>query len=255
MTVRDMHDYCTLSSAEQLDAVVKGRNPLDGYSRGWGLQFGDLRQKILADPVYRDAMRLAQGRTIQAELCRMNLFLIVRFYLAEIASGDIIEFGSYRGGSAIFLAATAKAIGLNTHVWALDTYEGMPEVDPLIDLHQKGDFRDVDYDELVQFARQAGLDNLTFVRGRFEETMPDVIRKAKPIALAHVDCDVYSAVAYSYESVRNHMVDGGYIAFDDAHYSSCLGATEAVEDLVIRRDGKNCEQIFPHFVFRQWFAR
>jgi predicted O-methyltransferase YrrM len=255
MTFRNMHDYCTLSSAEQLDAIVKGRNPLDGYSRGWGLQFGDLAKKILADPIYRDAIKLAEGRTIQAELCRMNLFLIVRFYLSRLASGDIIEFGSYRGGSAIFLAATAKAIGLNSHVWALDTYEGMPEVDPSIDLHQKGDFRDVDYEELVQFAGQAGLNNLTFVRGRFEDTMSDVIKKARPIALAHVDCDIYSAVAYSYESIREHMVEGGYIAFDDAHYSSCLGATEAVEDLVIRRDGKNCEQIFPHFVFRQWRSR
>jgi len=244
------NDYCTLRSAEQLDTVVKGRNPLGGYSRGWGLQFGELAQKINADPIYNDAMKLAAGRTIQAELCRMNLFLIVRFYLPKLASGDIIEFGSYRGGSAIFMAATAKAIGLDSHVWALDTFEGMPDVDPAIDLHRKGDFQDVDYDELVEFARQAGLDNLTFVRGRFEDTMPSL--QTNPIALAHIDCDIYSAIAYSYESIKDRMVDGGYIAFDDAHYSSCLGATEAVEDLVIRRDGKNCEQIFPHFVFRQW---
>lgn len=255
MTLQYLHDYCTLPSGTQLNAIVKGRNPLDGYSRGWGLQFGGLKEKILADPIYRHAIALAQGRTIQAELCRMNLFLIVRFYLPKLASGDIIEFGSYRGGSAIFLAATAKAVGLDSHVWALDTFEGMPETDPTIDLHKKGDFRDVDYDELVQFARNAGLDNLTFVRGRFEDTMPSLIRKTKPIGLAHIDCDIYSAIAYSYESVRNHMIDGGYIALDDAHYSSCLGATEAVEDLVIRRDGKNCEQIFPHFVFRQWNGR
>jgi predicted O-methyltransferase YrrM len=252
MSIQDLHDYCTLATKPRLDVVVKGRNPLDGYSRGWGLQFGDLREKILADPIYRLGLKLAQGRTIQAELCRMNLFLIVRFYLPRLAAGDIIEFGSYRGGSAIFLAAAAKAVGLDSHVWALDTYEGMPQSDPTIDLHKKGDFHDVDYGELVQFARDAGLENLTFVRGRFEDTMPDLIRRARPISLAHIDCDIYSAVAYSYESVKNHMVDGGYIAFDDAHYSSCLGATEAVEDLVIRRDGKNCEQIFPHFVFRQW---
>ncbi len=48
------------------------------------------------------------------------------------------------------------------------------------------------------------------------------------------------------------MVEGGYIVFDDATLSSCLGATEVVEDLVIRRDGLNSEQIFPHFVFRSF---
>jgi hypothetical protein len=48
------------------------------------------------------------------------------------------------------------------------------------------------------------------------------------------------------------MAPGGYVVFDDAHSSSCLGATEVVEDMVIRRDGLNCEQIWPHFVFRVW---
>jgi len=46
------------------------------------------------------------------------------------------------------------------------------------------------------------------------------------------------------------MVPGGYIVFDDATTSSCIGATAVVEDDVIRRDGLNSEQIFPHFVFR-----
>jgi hypothetical protein len=46
------------------------------------------------------------------------------------------------------------------------------------------------------------------------------------------------------------MVDGGYIIFDDATTSTCIGATEVVEDLIIRRDGLNSEQAWPHFVFR-----
>jgi hypothetical protein len=51
------------------------------------------------------------------------------------------------------------------------------------------------------------------------------------------------------------MIPGGYLVFDDATVSSCLGATEAVEDLLIRRDGLNSEQIFPHFVFRAFFSQ
>jgi hypothetical protein len=46
------------------------------------------------------------------------------------------------------------------------------------------------------------------------------------------------------------MDEGGYWVFDDGHISSCLGATEAIEELVIRRDRRHSEQIFPHFVFR-----
>ncbi|MGD0002035.1 MAG: hypothetical protein ABSE21_18210, partial [Bryobacteraceae bacterium] len=73
-----------------------------------------------------------------------------------------------------------------------------------------------------------------------------------PVLLAHIDCDIQSAVAYAYDAVKPRMAEGGYIVFDDAHSPSCLGATEAVEDLVIRRDGLSCEQIAPHFVFRIW---
>jgi len=54
--------------------------------------------------------------------------------------------------------------------------------------------------------------------------------------------------------VQPCMAPGGYVVFDDAHTSGCLGATEAVEELVIRRDGLHCEQIWPHFVFRVWPA-
>lgn len=247
-----MSDYCTLVQTDLPDGIIKGRNTKEGYSRGWGLQFDGLREKVLADPIYHDAEQLAKGRTIQAEACRMNLYLIARFYLEKLESGDIIEFGSYRGGSAIFLAAVAKAIGLDSHVWALDTFEGMPKTDLTIDLHRSGDFDDVDYDEMVAYSKSIGLDNLTFVRGLFEDTAPQVLDRSKPIALAHIDCDIKAAVGYSYEVVKDRMIDGGYIAFDDAHYSSCLGATEIVEDIVIRRDGKNCEQIYPHFVFRKW---
>ena len=251
----DVGDYCTLPGAKELNALVKGRNPHEGYSRGWGLQFGELVEKVRSDPIYQYGMQLARGRTIQAEQCRMNLYLILRFYLPKLGEGDIIEFGAYRGGSAIFLAAVAKRLRLNSHVWALDTFEGMPDTDKRIDLHRKGDFSDVNYTALTEFVRDHGLDNITFVRGTFEKTASQTLEAARPIALAHIDCDIYSAVAYAYESLKDRMVDGGYIAFDDAHYSSCLGATEAVEDLVIRRDGLNCEQIYPHFVFRRWRSR
>jgi len=33
------------------------------------------------------------------------------------------------------------------------------------------------------------------------------------------------------------MVDGEYIVFNDATVSSCIGATEVVEDLLIRATG------------------
>lgn len=228
----------------------KGRNVHEGYQRGWGLQFGDVRAKVLEDPLYQEAMALAHGRTIMAELNRMNIFLIMRFFMQGLEAGHVVEFGSYLGGNAIFMAHVARKLHPGMKVFALDSFEGMPPTDKRVDAHNTGDFSGVDLEELRAYASGAGLDNLEFVKGYFEQTAPEVLRRAGRVALAHIDCDILPSVQYSYEVVKPAMVPGGYYVFDDATVSSCIGATEVVEDLVIRRDGMNSEQIFPHFVFR-----
>ena len=141
-------------------------------------------------------------------------------------------------------------------VYGLDTFQGMPATDKTIDAHNPGDFGDVDLDELRGYVRQCGLEQrLEFVQGTFEETAPELLGRAGPVLLSHIDCDIQSSVAYAWEAVKSHTHPGGYVVFDDAHASGCLGATEVVEELVIRRDGLNCEQIWPHFVFRVWPSR
>lgn len=232
--------------------VRKGRNLYEGYQRGWGLQFGDLRRKVLKDPIYKEALALARGRTIVTEHNRMNVFLIMRFFLQSAEAGHIIEFGSYRGGNAIFMAYVASQLYPGVKIYALDSFEGMPATDKSADLHNEGDFRDVDLDELRDYVCKIGLTNLEFIKGYFETTSEPVLQKAGRIALAHIDCDILSSVRYSYEAVKPYMSNGGYIVFDDATVSSCIGATEIVEDLLVRRDGLNSEQIYPHFVFRSF---
>lgn len=230
--------------------IRQGRNVYEGYQRGWGLQFGGLREKILGDPLYKEAFSVARDRTIMSEENRMNIYLLLRFYLDKIPFGHIVEYGSYRGGSAIFMAYVAQKLYPGMKVFALDSFEGMPLTDKNVDAHNAGDFSDVDLDKLQSRVDELKLDNLVLVKGYFENTNDGVMAQAGKISLAHIDCDIAPAVKYSYEGVRQFMVDGGYIVFDDATVSSCIGATEVVEDLLIRRDGLNSEQIWPHFVFR-----
>jgi predicted O-methyltransferase YrrM len=228
----------------------KGRRPSDGYARGWGLEFGDLREQLLADPIYERSVAIAAGRTVQSELRRMNLYLLIKHYLKHLPAGNVLELGSYMGGSAMFMANAMRSFAPDAKMLALDTFKGMPYADKKIDAHSEGDFSGVDLGELRRHAADSGLDNLRFVEGRFEETLPGLIPEYGPFALVHVDCDVYDAIRYSYQTVKGHMVPGGYIVFDDATTSSCIGATEAVEEFVVRGDGLLSEQIFPHFVFR-----
>jgi hypothetical protein len=235
--------------------VFEGRNIQEGYQRGWGIKYGGLIDKVSSDPDFDACYKLIGDRSIVAYEKLVNIFLILKFYLPNILKTNtkeagIIEFGSYKGGGAIFMAAVAKRLQLPLKVYGLDTFAGMPATDKKIDAHNSGDFKDVDLEKLNSYKKQIKLDNLTFVKGLFQSTATMILDEIKKVALTHIDCDIYEAVKFSYEIVKPYMLNGGYYIFDDATEPSCIGATSAVEKFVVRRDGLNSEQIYPHFVFR-----
>jgi predicted O-methyltransferase YrrM len=243
-------DYSLPEAHGVIDGISRGRVVREGYQRGWGLQFGDLKQKILDDPLYQQAAGNTADRMAHfSEHNRMNIYLLLRFFLARIPFGHIIEFGSFRGGSAIFMATICQKLYPDRLIWALDTFKGMPLTDKRVDAHNGGDFRATSLAEVQEAIAAAGLRNVRLVQGLFQDTATGTLAEAGTIALAHIDCDIKSACNYSRKVVAPHMVEGGYIVFDDATYSSCIGATEAVEEMV-QETGVFSEQIWPHFVFR-----
>lgn len=241
----------TLKKLHRADAesIVAGRNITAGHTRGWCLEYGALIESIKNDEVYRESLELALGRTILAEHKLMNLFLIMKFGLEGI-TGDFLEFGSYKGGSAIFIANVARRLQLPGTVYAFDTFAGMPKTDEVLDLHKLGDFSDTNFDDLAAYVHELGLSNLKLVKGLFSDTAPQVLKSVNAIALAHIDCDIHDAVKYCLDAVQPKMhPKGGYITLDDPLHGSCLGALQAVEDWIIR-ENLRAEQAYPHLVYR-----
>jgi predicted O-methyltransferase YrrM len=235
--------------------VRKGRNLYEGYQRGIGLAFSNLGERIAADPDFHQARALAGSRTIVGGGNLANIFLLIKLFLPRLPFGHIVEFGSYKGGSAIFMAALAQKFLPGVQVIGFDTFSGMPATDRAVDAHRRGGFSDVDLTELRQYVEQSGLQNLTFVQGYFEETAAKVLQQQGSVAFCHIDCDIRSAVEYAYDATRPYMMPGGYWVFDDPFVADCLGAAEAVEDVLIKRDGLNSEQLYPHYVFREPFDK
>jgi hypothetical protein len=234
------------------NTLSRGRSLYQGYERGVGLQFSDLPQKILRDPDFKEARELAGSRTILGGLNLCNLFLILKFYLPRLSGGGhIVEFGSYKGGGAIFMAALARKFLPGRRVLAFDTFTGMPLTDRHVDHHQAGAFAGVDIAELRHYIDEIGVGNLELVQGDFADSATPMLERIGSVAFAHLDCDIRSAIQCAYDATKPHMVSGGYWILDDPMVSDCLGAAEAMEDLLIRRDGLNSEQVFPHYVFRQ----
>jgi Macrocin-O-methyltransferase (TylF) len=208
-----------------------------------------LKDSIHKDPIYLEATRAAQDRgSLLSEQKLANLYLIIRY---AISHGDIFEFGSYGGGSAVFIATLLKGLGRSNKILAFDTFEGMPFVDTVRDLHSAGDFADAKLDGLMTYIEKKQLHNhIQIVQGRFDQTLPDILAGSNRPSLLHVDCDLYEPVKYCIRSCLPYLNSGSYIVLDDPLHGSCIGAFDAVQELLIRELGLYAEQTYPHLVYR-----
>ena len=205
----------------ELRGMARGHG---GLIRGWGIEFGSLYELVSRDPLYREASKVSSGRSMLAETRRINLFLLVKFFFPDLESRDIAELGVYRAGNVFFLAHLLRRLYRGAVVYALDTYQGMPATRPGLDLHVRGDFSDVSLDELQRAAAARDLENIVFVKGDVRDTLPSF---KKRLALAHIDLDIYEPIQFAQTLMWNSLVPGGYLVYDDATTSSCLGATRA----------------------------
>src|SRR5579871_5441059 len=127
-----------------------GRNVREGCQRAIGLKFGgELAKRVQADPLFIEALAYAKGRSLLPMPKLMNMFLLLKIFLPKLPVGDIIEFGSFRAGCAMFMAHVCSAMNREVNVYALDTFEGMPESDRTVDTFKKGSFSNLDFGEVV----------------------------------------------------------------------------------------------------------
>lgn len=159
---------------ESANCVRKGRNVYEGIQRGWGIEFGDLRKEIEADPLFQEARMVAGGESIMALDRTYNIFLIMKYFFDKLPVGDIIEFGSYRCGNAIFMACLCDRLYPGRKIYALDSFQGMPRTDKSVDAHSEGDFQNAVYEEVSKQVSATGLKNIMLIKGLFEETAPNL---------------------------------------------------------------------------------
>lgn len=230
-----------------------GRDVRSGHLRGWALEYADIQKQLIEpDPHWIKASGLARKRgTLMSEVKMANLFLIIKYALRGVEPLNIIEFGSYRGGGAVFFSALLEVLGRPGTVHALDTFGGMPATNPDMDLHGEGDFNDCDLPGLRKFLAAEGLAHrVELHQGLFVETLPGIEAAGTKFGLMHCDCDIYEGVLYSCERHVKFMLPEGFLVFDDPLHGSCLGAFAAIEEVLISNMGLRAEQVFPQLVYR-----
>jgi O-methyltransferase len=164
-------------------------------------------------------------RGVQRQLAGYEQF----FYDAWVSqrvngiSGDYAEFGSWGANTMRTSYVGMRGAGLSRHMWAFDSWEGLPASEDPRDQHpgwgpgtshgQGG------VDAFHEACDRHGIprEAYTPVSGYYEESLPPRGTEGPPtdIALAYVDCNLYSSTVTVLEFLAPRMKHGMILAFDD----------------------------------------
>jgi O-methyltransferase len=167
--------------------------------------------------------------------------------------GAVVECGVAAGQSLAMLASLLRAREEARHIWGFDSWAGLPEptredLTSADSLAATGMFAWATKGQVIDELRAHGFSpseierTVTLVRGELGNTLP--LYEGGPIALVHIDVDLYD----SYRKVLTHLWPklgrGGIAAFDE--YGSALtwpGARQAVDDFLSTLDPESFELV------------
>jgi Macrocin-O-methyltransferase (TylF) len=172
------------------------------------------------------------------------LYKSVQYVVENGIPGDIVECGVWRGGSMKLAAHVLLALGLTDRTLFLyDTFEGMTEPDPEVDLDSYGNKATNDWLEVqrrgvkwsyapIEEVRDviAGsgypMDKVVFVKGPVEDTIPATVPDR--ISLLRLDTDWYSSTKHEIEHLYPRLSMHGVLLLDD--YGHYQGARRAIDE-------------------------
>lgn len=181
--------------------------------------------------------------TLPMNVRQMTLFgyFFNQYTKIKDIEGDIVECGVGKGRTLLYLSFLSFKESKQRKVWGFDSFEGFPEPakeDVSERNPKKGDWADTSITLIKGQLRKAGLpqkyieENVSLVKGFFPGTFTQY--NSKPIAILHVDVDLYQ----SYVDVLNFfypfVVENGLILFDEYDEPKWPGAKKAVDEFLVQ---------------------
>jgi predicted O-methyltransferase YrrM len=135
--------------------------------------------------------------------------------------GAVIECGVYLGGTTIYMGLLQKFLVLSRPIYALDTFEGMPE--PTAKdfgkeevVYRAGLFSDTRLSAVSWMCCAHGLESgIRLVPGLVQETLPHVLAECRGVAFAFLDTDQYAGTKAGLDHVVPVLSADGLIIVDD----------------------------------------
>ncbi|MDH5254678.1 MAG: TylF/MycF family methyltransferase [Gammaproteobacteria bacterium] len=135
--------------------------------------------------------------------------------------GDYAEFGCWSGSSFWLAHLESRKHGHPARLWAFDSFQGLPPPEGAKDEHPNwapGDMK-MSVDEFHQACARDGVPRSAYevVPGFYQDTLDRMAPTDRPvnIALAFIDCDMYSSTRSVLRFLMPRIKHGMIIAFDD----------------------------------------
>lgn len=160
--------------------------------------------------IRRQMYELAKSQTAEYVMKNMskvkafNVSLdILTFAIAEsVVNGQFLEFGVYSGKTINHIAKLKP----EETIYGFDCFEGLPET--WRTGYESGCFK---VDSLPDVES-----NVQLIKGLFQETLPGFRKNHQEVcSFIHIDCDLYSSTKYVLEELKEQIVAGTIIVFDE----------------------------------------
>ena len=124
----------------------------------------------------------------------------------------VLEFGVYKGASIKIIKNELAKKTVRYDLFGFDSFIGLPD-----------DWVTPDGKTLLKEGAffTGGPPDITGIKwfpGWFKDTIPEYLKIAQPIALLHVDCDLYVPAKEIFYGLQKFIVKGTIIAIDDWFY-------------------------------------
>ena len=152
--------------------------------------------------------------------------------------GDIVECGVASGKSLFAQAVFLERNQPHRTIYGFDSFEGLPEIsaeddpDEYPEAKYKGKFAN-SMESVIARLVSSGIpeeyvdQKIRLVKGWLEDTLPGF---DQPIALLHIDVDLYQSYLDVLENLYPKVSPGGIVAFDEYHDPLWVGASTAIHE-------------------------
>jgi O-methyltransferase len=205
-----------------------------------GTEYGQILPHATYSPWNMDSDFCAVSEIIKDHTLVDNFRCYELWTLVEQSAkltGDIIEIGTWRGGTGALMAVQAARCGIDGKVYLCDTFTGVVKSSDKDTYYNDGEHADVSLEGVRNLIdRQLGLNNVEILQGMFPEDTGHQVAQNR-FRLCHIDVDVYQSASDILDWVWERLVPGGIVVYDDYGFQSCDGIRKHVNEIKSRKDG------------------